>query len=175
MERNTLVTHQDDDCEAHLSETVHEEEVQPQLTLWGSIALFIMAALMVVQTAESLVNSIDEFSSTSGISKEFISLIMLPIVSNVNDHLMVLMKKSPELSICTAVEKTTVSPLPSFWYGITSLLPSSKSWCLPSHSSLLLVWESVAQLCLTLACLSVEYSSSPSPWLPVPWSSGNMA
>jgi len=70
----------------HVEPTEEEEEEVPQLSVIVTIILLVVVTVLVAVTAEWLVDSIDGLASTGGISKEFIGLILLPIVGNAAEH-----------------------------------------------------------------------------------------
>ncbi|KAJ7475750.1 Calcium/proton exchanger [Mycena latifolia] len=63
-----------------------EEEVIPQLSLFMSFGLLAVVAVVVAVTAEWLVDSIDGLTKGGVISKEFVGIILLPIVGNAAEH-----------------------------------------------------------------------------------------
>lgn len=68
------------------SETAVEEEEVPQLSVLVTVILLACVTVLVAITAEWLVDSINGLASTGKISKEFIGLILLPIVGNAAEH-----------------------------------------------------------------------------------------
>ncbi|KAI0714467.1 Sodium/calcium exchanger protein-domain-containing protein [Cerioporus squamosus] len=79
-----------DDVEANGAEGSHtevEEEVeQPQMSVPLTIGLLVVVTVLVAVTAEFLVDSIDGLTASGHISKEFVGLILLPIVGNAAEH-----------------------------------------------------------------------------------------
>ncbi|KAK7690798.1 hypothetical protein QCA50_005898 [Cerrena zonata] len=63
-----------------------EEEEQPSMSLPLTIALLIVVTVIVAVTAEFLVASIDGLTESGTISKEFVGVILLPIVGNAAEH-----------------------------------------------------------------------------------------
>jgi len=63
-----------------------EEEEQPSMSVPLTIALLTTVTVLVAVTAEFLVSSIDGMTDKGGISKEFVGLILLPIVGNAAEH-----------------------------------------------------------------------------------------
>ncbi|KAJ7324006.1 Calcium/proton exchanger [Mycena albidolilacea] len=72
------------------AETQHEEEGEdaekPQLSLWMTIGLLAVVTVLVAVTAEWLVDSINGLVSGGAITKEFVGVILLPIVGNAAEH-----------------------------------------------------------------------------------------
>ena len=98
---------------------VVDEEI-PALSLPVTIGLLGVVTVLVAVTAEWLVDSIDGLASGGGISKEFIGLILLPIVGNAAEHVTavtVSVKDKLTLSLGVAVGSSIVSPstLPPHW------------------------------------------------------------
>ncbi|KAI5475854.1 pentafunctional AROM polypeptide [Pseudohyphozyma bogoriensis] len=54
----------------------------PKLSLWASLALLVIVTVITGFTAEWLVDSIDGLTATGNISREFVALILLPLVGN---------------------------------------------------------------------------------------------
>ncbi|KAG9081282.1 hypothetical protein FRC06_005671, partial [Ceratobasidium sp. 370] len=85
---------------------VEEEVEEPQLNVVSAIILLVVVTVLVAFTAEFLVDSIDGLTAKGGISKEFVGLILLPIVGNAAEHVTavtVSVKDKLDLSIGVAV------------------------------------------------------------------------
>jgi len=104
------------DTHAYLFDAQHEsgesddDEPQGQQTalLSGveSGVVLVVVTVMVAVCAEYLVGSIDEIVASSGISKTFIGLILIPIVGNAAEHVtavVVAMKNKMDLAIGVAI------------------------------------------------------------------------
>lgn len=63
-----------------------EEEEQPTLNLTMAIVLLVVSTALVGVTSEWLVDTIDGVTCTGNISKTWVGLILLPIVSNAAEH-----------------------------------------------------------------------------------------
>lgn len=99
-----LKTHSDlfDDAEAQDG----EEEGTQLLNVWGAGAVLVIVTLLVAVCADFLVDSIDEIVESSGISKTFIGLILIPIVGNAAEHVtavIVAYKNKMDLAIGVAI------------------------------------------------------------------------
>jgi Ca2+:H+ antiporter len=73
---------------------------------------------LVAVTAEFLVDSIDGLTSSGSINKEFVGVILLPIVGNAAEHVTavtVSVKDKLTLSLGVAVGSSIVSSLPQTW------------------------------------------------------------
>ncbi|RIA83793.1 Sodium/calcium exchanger protein [Glomus cerebriforme] len=67
---------------SNLYQGEEEEEEEPQLSLGVSLFLLAAVTIIVAFSAEYLVGSIEGIVETSGLSKTFVGLILLPIVGN---------------------------------------------------------------------------------------------
>jgi len=84
-------------------EEENEEHILNPVT--ATVALFLVTALVAV-CAEYLVDSIDSIVETTGVSKTFIGLILLPIVGNAAEHVtacVVAYKNKMDLAIGVAI------------------------------------------------------------------------
>lgn len=87
-------------------QTEEEEEEEHILTPWTATAALVIVTLLVAVCAEYLVDSIDSIVETTGISKTFIGLILLPIVGNAAEHVtacIVAYKNKMDLAINVAI------------------------------------------------------------------------
>jgi Ca2+:H+ antiporter len=66
------------------AEAVAEE---PRIPMWVAIAGLLLATLGVTIFSDFLVASIDGYCSTSGVSRSFVGLIIIPIVGNAVEHI----------------------------------------------------------------------------------------
>ncbi|KAG6872394.1 hypothetical protein C0995_010092 [Termitomyces sp. Mi166 len=157
------------------------EEETPQMNVWTSIGLLGVVTVLVAVTAEWLVDSIDGMTDTGAISKEFVGIILLPIVGNAAEHVTavtVSVKDKLTLSLSVAVGSSIqialfVIPL-VISYGLSeygthvSLYNSfivTLSWMLGKPLTLLFdIYESVT---LFLSVLTVNYvvQDGKSNWL----------
>ncbi|OQR80871.1 Ca2 :Cation Antiporter (CaCA) Family [Achlya hypogyna] len=98
-----LVTHKPEDEEK-------EEEHKPALSMSSSMIILCLATVAVAFFSEFLVSSVNEVTETSGIPKDFIGIILLPIVGNAVEHitaLKVAYKNNMELAMGVAVGSAT--------------------------------------------------------------------
>lgn len=63
-----------------------EEHDEPLISVVDAGVLLLLVTLAIAVCAEYLVGSIDELVDSSGISKTFIGLILIPIVGNAAEH-----------------------------------------------------------------------------------------
>lgn len=86
-----------------------DEPVEQQVALLSGVEsgiVLVVVTVMVAICAEYLVGSIDEIVASSGISKTFIGLILIPIVGNAAEHVtavVVAMKNKMDLAIGVAI------------------------------------------------------------------------
>ncbi|KAK0193737.1 calcium/proton exchanger [Armillaria mellea] len=85
---STAVHRPTDNCdiESGSADLKEEEAEQPQLGIWMTVGLLTVVTVLVAVTAEWLVDSIDGMTNNSAISKEFVGVILLPIVGNAAEH-----------------------------------------------------------------------------------------
>ncbi|KAF5342030.1 hypothetical protein D9611_001550 [Ephemerocybe angulata] len=146
----------------HASVDEEEEVETPSMTLLVSIAALVVVTALVAVTAEWLVDSIDGLTSSGKISKEFVGIILLPIVGNAAEHLTavtVSVKDKLTLSIGVAVGSSIQIAL------FVIPLVVTIAWIMGKPLSLLFdPYESIA---LFLAVLTVNYvvQDGKSNWL----------
>ncbi|KAI9857874.1 MAG: hypothetical protein M1813_007989 [Trichoglossum hirsutum] len=83
-----------------------DEEVLPELSIATALLTLAISTALVAICAEFMVGSIDALSAKGGISKNFIGLILLPIVGNAAEHataITVAIKDKMDLAIGVAV------------------------------------------------------------------------
>lgn len=79
---------------------------EQKLSVFSSVVVLCIATLLVSFCADYLVGSIDDIVESSGLSKTFIGLIIIPIVGNAAEHvtaIIVAMKDKMDLAIGVAV------------------------------------------------------------------------
>ncbi|TDZ35495.1 Vacuolar calcium ion transporter [Colletotrichum spinosum] len=83
-----------------------DEEEEPQLHFLVAVGTLLGCTVLIAFCAEAMVSSIDYVTQTSGISEEFVGLILLPIVGNAAEHataVTVAIKDKMDLAIGVAV------------------------------------------------------------------------
>ncbi|PBK75605.1 calcium/proton exchanger [Armillaria solidipes] len=162
---STAVAHrQADNCdiESGSADLKEEEAEQPQLSVWVTVGLLTVVTVLVAVTAEWLVDSIDGMTSNSPISKEFVGMILLPIVGNAAEHVTavtVSVKDKLNLSLGVAVGSSIQIALFVIPFIVTL------GWIMGKPLTLLFdPYESVAMF---LAVLTVNYvvQDGKSNWL----------
>jgi Ca2+:H+ antiporter len=109
---------------AHDDDQSHDEEDEEEASIPMSVALLGLAAttLLVTIFSDYLVGSIDEYCESSGLSRTFVGLIILPIVGNAVEHMTavtVAMKNKMDLAMGGMFEELLQTSILIF----TSLLP----------------------------------------------------
>ncbi|KAK0235856.1 Calcium/proton exchanger [Armillaria nabsnona] len=162
---STAVAHRpEDNCdlESGSADSKEEEAEQPQLSVWVTVGLLTVVTVLVAVTAEWLVDSIDGMTSNSAISKEFVGVILLPIVGNAAEHVTavtVSVKDKLNLSLGVAVGSSIQIALFVIPFIVTL------GWIMGKPLTLLFdPYESVAMF---LAVLTVNYvvQDGKSNWL----------
>lgn len=83
-----------------------EDSETPQLKVQAALVLILVVTAITGVTAEWLVDSIDGVTESGNISREFVALILLPLVGNVAEHVTavtVSVKDKLDLSMAVAV------------------------------------------------------------------------
>jgi len=139
-----------------------EEAETPELSLYMALFLLAVVTVFVAVTAEWLVDSVDGLTSKGGISKEFVGVILLPIVGNAAEHVTavtVSVKDKLNLSLGVAVGSSIQISLFVIPFIVTL------GWILDKPMSFLFdPYESIA---LFLSVLTVNYvvQDGKSNWL----------
>ncbi|KIW99909.1 calcium/proton exchanger [Rhinocladiella mackenziei CBS 650.93] len=92
--------------EAVPSGPIEDEPEEPQLSIWVAILTLTISTALVALNAEYLVDSINSITCDGSISKNFVGLILLPIVGNAAEHataVTVAVKDKMDLAIGVAV------------------------------------------------------------------------
>lgn len=88
------------------SAPVVEDNKASELSVVSSVSVLLIATILVSFCADYLVGSIDDIVESSGLSKTFIGLIVIPIVGNAAEHvtaIVVAMKDKMDLAIGVAI------------------------------------------------------------------------
>ncbi|KAH7906844.1 Calcium/proton exchanger [Hygrophoropsis aurantiaca] len=156
---NALHHTQLDDIESGRSD---EGEETPQMNVPTCMGLLIVVTVLVAVTAEFLVDSINGLADTGKISKEFIGVILLPIVGNAAEHVTavtVSVKDKLTLSLGVAVGSSIQIALFVIPFIITL------GWIL--GKPLTLLFDPLESIVLFLSVLTVNYcvQDGKSNWL----------
>ncbi|THH09302.1 hypothetical protein EW145_g2120 [Phellinidium pouzarii] len=151
-----------DGAEAEAAKVEEEEEEKPSMSLTMCIGLLIVVTVFVAITAEFLVDSIDGVTSSGPLKKEWVGLILLPIVGNAAEHVTavtVSVKDKLSLSIGVAVGSSIQIAL--FVIPLMIII----AWGL--GKPLLLLFDPFESVTMFLAVLTVNYvvADGKSNWL----------
>ncbi|RMZ76750.1 hypothetical protein DV737_g4723, partial [Chaetothyriales sp. CBS 132003] len=83
-----------------------DEPEEPSLSIWVALLTLLASTVLVAFNAEFLVDAVNEVTCGGGISKNFVGLILLPIVGNAAEHataVTVAVKDKMDLAIGVAV------------------------------------------------------------------------
>jgi len=132
------------------------------MALWLALTLLAVVTVLVAITAEFLVSSIDGLTDGGKISKEWVGLILLPIVGNAAEHVTavtVSVKDKLDLSIGVAVGSSIQIAL--FVIPFITVL----SWIMGRNLTLL--FDPFESIVLFLSVLTVGYvvADGKSNWL----------
>lgn len=72
--------------ESELVEQEDEPEEEASMSAWSAAAVLVGVTLIISFCADYLVDSIDDIVATGKVSKNFIGLILIPIVGNAAEH-----------------------------------------------------------------------------------------
>ncbi|KAF5327137.1 hypothetical protein D9619_004924 [Psilocybe cf. subviscida] len=144
------------------SHSEKEAEEEPMLSMWMTIGLLVTVTIIVAVTAEFLVDSIDGLVEHSPISKEFVGIILLPIVGNAAEHVTavtVSVKDKLNLSLGVAVGSSIQIALFVIPFIVTL------AWIL--GKPLPLLFDPYESVVLFLSVLTVNYvvQDGKSNWL----------
>lgn len=151
------------DVEAHTAEADEEDKPEmPKMSVAMTIGLLAVVTVLVAVTAEWLVDSIDGLTDGGAISKEFVGIILLPIVGNAAEHVTavtVSVKDKLTLSLGVAVGSSIQIALFVIPFIVTL------GWIL--GKPLTLLFDSLESIVLFLTVLTVNYvvQDGKSNWL----------
>ncbi|KJA22895.1 hypothetical protein HYPSUDRAFT_87039 [Hypholoma sublateritium FD-334 SS-4] len=134
----------------------------PTLNLYMTVGLLVVVTVVVAVTAEFLVSSINGLTDTGRISKEFVGVILLPIVGNAAEHVTavtVSVKDKLNLSLGVAVGSSIQIALFVIPFIVTL------AWIL--GKPLTLLFDPYESISMFLAVLTVNYvvQDGKSNWL----------
>ncbi len=82
----TQSSHKPTEVMPDLNDDDEEEEEMPKVKLYWALGLLVMVTAITGVTAEWLLDSIEGVTETGNISREFVGLILLPLVGNAVEH-----------------------------------------------------------------------------------------
>ncbi|CAK5172372.1 unnamed protein product [Aphanomyces euteiches] len=89
---------------------VEDEDDEPPMSFWTSLAVLAVSTALVSVSSEFLVASVDGFTEKADINRSFVGIILLPIVGNAVEHvtaIKVALKNNMELALGVAVGSAT--------------------------------------------------------------------
>jgi Ca2+:H+ antiporter len=142
--------------------SVESEAEQPLMSLAVCLWLLVVVTVLVAVTAEFLVDSIDGLTSSGSINKEFVGIILLPIVGNAAEHVTavtVSVKDKLTLSLGVAVGSSIQIALFVIPFIVTL------GWIM--NKPLTLLFDPLESIVLFLSVLTVNYvvQDGKSNWL----------
>jgi len=82
-----------------------EEKEEPRLNIWVAVFTLAASTALVAICAEYMVNSINALCTpTSGLSKTFVGLILLPIVGNAAEHATAVTVACKDKMVCGSLQ-----------------------------------------------------------------------
>lgn len=150
------------DMEPGTHSSVETEAEQPLMSLAVCLWLLVVVTTLVAVTAEFLVDSIDGLTSSGSINKEFVGVILLPIVGNAAEHVTavtVSVKDKLTLSLGVAVGSSIQIALFVIPFIVTL------GWIM--NKPLTLLFDPLESIVLFLSVLTVNYvvQDGKSNWL----------
>jgi Ca2+:H+ antiporter len=139
-----------------------EEDDEPRLSMRVSIIGLLVATLAITVFSDMLVESIDGFVTSTGISRTFVGLVILPIVGNAVEHITavtVAMKNKMDLAMGVAVGSCTQISL--FVVPITVLV----GWVLDRNMTLNFPIFEISLFTMSVIIVSICLSNPRGNWL----------
>ncbi|KAF9223872.1 calcium/proton exchanger [Gyrodon lividus] len=159
----TATTHSEPRSDPESMQQFEIEQVEePQMSVAVSLGLLLVVTVLVAVTAEFLVDSINGMTESAGIPKEFVGVILLPIVGNAAEHVTavtVSVKDKLTLSLGVAVGSSIQIALFVIPFIVTL------AWML--GKPLTLLFDPLQSIVLFLSVLTVNYvvQDGRSNWL----------
>ncbi|KAG2093487.1 Calcium/proton exchanger [Suillus discolor] len=158
---NATVSGEGSDLE-HGSASMEDTEVEPDMSVPVSLGLLVVVTVLVAVTAEFLVDSINGLTASGAIGKEFVAVILLPIVGNAAEHVTavtVSVKDKLTLSLGVAVGSSIQIALFVIPFIVTL------AWIM--GKKLTLLFDPLESIVLFLSVITVNYvvQDGKSNWL----------
>ncbi|KAG2060832.1 Calcium/proton exchanger [Suillus hirtellus] len=146
----------------HGSASMEDTEVEPDMSVPVSLGLLVVVTVLVAVTAEFLVDSISGLTASGAIGKEFVAVILLPIVGNAAEHVTavtVSVKDKLTLSLGVAVGSSIQIALFVIPFIVTL------AWIMGKELTLL--FDPLESIVLFLSVITVNYvvQDGKSNWL----------
>ncbi|KAF8840135.1 calcium/proton exchanger [Paxillus ammoniavirescens] len=162
----TSISHFEPDFDPEIMEQLELELVEePQMSVAVSLGLLVVVTAFVAATAEFLVDSIDGMTESAGIPKQFVLVVLLPILGNAAEHAkhITALRKSVGDRMSRSVHGVVGSSLHTALFVIPLLI--TLAWMLGKQ--LTLVFDPLQSIVLLLSVLTVDYiiQDGRSNWL----------
>lgn len=143
---------------------IFEDEAEEEKTLPLNVAVIclIMVTIWISVHSELLVASIDQYCDSSGISKTFVGIVILPVVGNAVEHMTaisVAMKDKMDLAMGVAIGSCTQIAL--FVTPITVIF----GWCVGVPMNLNYPHFEIILFMLSVIIVSITLSTPTTNWL----------
>ncbi|KAH3686764.1 hypothetical protein WICPIJ_002243 [Wickerhamomyces pijperi] len=149
-------------AESQTDEELEGSNNDVHLSARSALIWLTIVTLVVSQCADLLVGSIDEIVTTSGLSKTFIGLIIIPIVGNASEHvtaIIVAMKNKMDLAIGVAIGSSLQIAL-----FVTPLMVLV-GWCIDVPMTLFFTTFETAVLFVSMLITNYLILDGESNWL----------
>lgn len=134
----------------------------PQLSVYFSVVLLLVITGLTAVTAEALVGSIEGLVESTGIQREFVALILLPLVGNAAEHLTaVVVARRNKLDLSMAVAVGSSIQIALFVIPFLVLL----GWCIGQPLTLFFDPFEVVMLFLSVVAVNWAIADGKTNWL----------
>ena len=134
----------------------------PKLSVWFSLVLLLVVTGLTAVTAEALVGSIEGLVESTGIQREFVALILLPLVGNAAEHLTaVVVARRNKLDLSMAVAVGSSIQIALFVIPFLVLL----GWCIGQPLTLFFDPFEVLTLFLSVVAVNWAIADGKTNWL----------
>ncbi|KAF7349441.1 Calcium/proton exchanger [Mycena sanguinolenta] len=134
----------------------------PQLNGWVCLGLLLTVTVLVAVTAEFVVDSINGLTTSTPLTKEFVGIILLPIVGNAAEHVSAVYgARKDKLTLSMGVAVGSSIQISLFVIPFTVVI----AWMM--GKPLTMLFDPYEAICLFLAVLTVNYvvQDGKSNWL----------
>ncbi|KAJ6476910.1 calcium proton exchanger [Mycena sanguinolenta] len=142
--------------------SIEDESENPQLNGWVCLGLLLTVTVLVAVTAEFVVDSINGLTTSTPLTKEFVGIILLPIVGNAAEHVSAVYgARRDKLTLSMSVAVGSSIQISLFVIPFTVVI----AWMM--DKPLTMLFDPYEAICLFLAVLTVNYvvQDGKSNWL----------
>jgi len=139
-----------------------EEEEKPEMSLSGAMVNLVLITILISILSGFLVGSINGFCASTGVSRTFVGLIILPVVGNAVEHMTAVrsaMNNKMDLAMGVAVGSSTQISL--FVAPLTVII----GWCMNKPMTLNFPQYEIVLYVLSVLVVAICTSSPRSNWL----------